>query len=658
MVDSQSEVAPRGGRDIGRFLYRMSLCDPQISPRGKLLTFLRKTQDATRSELVGCDLTGASEVVLVDGDIAMGGPFSCGSYSWSGDEKSIVALTQAGTVVRYDLETGGSWEIGCTSNTAEIVTSHHGDIVVSAQPQEGFVIYNLALGSCGLGRSGLDFGRVESYSVDRWVDASEKEHVYDFMTAPRLTPMGDALFGLGWSLDTQGVYEVELFAISLQRSSTLRGVSWHRSRGSLLSQPILIADGTVALLSEHEGRWAPYRIASAGAPLQALRSSSSEGDFGDVTTMEVQRTWALDARSVVGAVNLDGFGALVELSPGEKQLRRGVFGAVTLGENFVAGVRLGARAGSSIFCLDRSDGTLRTLRSMHLGGYPARDEVEPEVIRLRGWLDYRDHEAALGGDQTLVARVFQSDSVHRGTVVLCSEAPEGQERVVPFPLRSALLDRGINVIHLDARGTQGHGWAHREALLGSFGVSDVADYRALVEWVSRPGNPGSGLPIVLVGRSFGAWTALMVARRVGELLDAVMLVDPVCDLNRAVRSGLRVRERPLSLWFAAEVFDELDIVDEVLRSSSELLGSPEVRLGSVGRGRSPQRLSKGGATPVFVFPSRGVEESAEELGSRERPQWHATWPGSGAQEESSLLTLDGIERIVSLVERVVTEAQS
>jgi dipeptidyl aminopeptidase/acylaminoacyl peptidase len=98
----------------------------------------------------------------------------------------------------------------------------------------------------------------------------------------------------------------------------------------------------------------------------------------------------------------------------------------------------------------------------------------------------------------------------RHVVVALHGGPFAAWRSAYHPLFNALAAEGVAVVAPNIRGSLGYGRAHAHAIRDRWGDVDAADVRAVCHWLAGRRDP-KAMPPVLVGESYGAYLAVLVA---------------------------------------------------------------------------------------------------------------------------------------------------
>ncbi|MGH7163770.1 MAG: S9 family peptidase, partial [Planctomycetota bacterium] len=161
-----------------------------------------------------------------------------------------------------------------------------------------------------------------------------------------------------------------------------------------------------------------------------------------------------------------------------------------------------ARRPAEVCLLDLPRRALRTITHGMVGGVPAEEMIEPEVVRYDSFdrkipalLYVPRRKPGSGGFPALL-------SLHGG--------PGAQERPDYHPLYQFLLSRGVLVLAPNIRGSTGFGRAYHDLLRRDVGVGDVRDCAAAADWLrARPDVDARRIGVF--GESYGGFLALSCA---------------------------------------------------------------------------------------------------------------------------------------------------
>jgi acetyl esterase/lipase len=276
---------------------------------------------------------------------------------------------------------------------------------------------------------------------------------------------------------------------------------------SAASHPTFVADGSIALLAEHEGWTRPLLIAPDGSSEVLGADEVEHGgpiwSLGEDLLVEVdERLFAVAQRGGVSeVVEVSGrasrpveVAATARITLASLEHALGWIGATPASLGAVGRLALGDGA-SSMLPLGPSTPL-------------APDQIaRAEPMEARGVdgrsifaLLYRPRNGSLRGP----------DGERPPVVVVCHGGPTAQASARFDPLIELLSSRGFCVVAPNYAGSTGFGAAYRRRLEGAWGVADVADCVELVGWLAAEGIV-DGERAAIRGSSAGGLTALLAA---------------------------------------------------------------------------------------------------------------------------------------------------
>ncbi|MGW6705203.1 alpha/beta fold hydrolase [Streptomyces sp. NPDC054956] len=239
---------------------------------------------------------------------------------------------------------------------------------------------------------------------------------------------------------------------------------------------------------------------------------------------------------------------------------------------------------------------------------PDEDRLRVPVPRTGPWLPARV-ETFAGADGPVEAVVYGPDwrTSHR-VVVALHGGPASRWTLGFEPMFQALAAAGIAVVAPNQRGSTGYGAAHTLAIVGAWGVPDLADVAAIGSLITRHRAPGLESPAVF-GISYGGYLALLAAATQPDAWSACVAVAPFLSGPRLHADGFA------TVRGMVERLDGLTPADDAFgpRDVERLAPGLRARLLLVHGARDE-------STPVAH--SRALAERLTELGRREGADFH------------------------------------
>ncbi|MEU2158008.1 alpha/beta fold hydrolase [Streptomyces sp. NPDC019396] len=174
-------------------------------------------------------------------------------------------------------------------------------------------------------------------------------------------------------------------------------------------------------------------------------------------------------------------------------------------------------------------------RSLAWSG-PDADRLHVPVSRTGPWVPAR-LETFPGAEGPVEAVVHGPDWRTSPRVVVALHGGPSSRWTLGFePLFQALAAAGITVVAPNQRGSTGYGAAHTLAIVGAWGVPDLADVAAAGAHIARERAPGLEPPAVF-GISYGGYLALLAAATQPGTWSACVAVAPFLSGPRLHADG-------------------------------------------------------------------------------------------------------------------------
>ncbi|WP_447955813.1 prolyl oligopeptidase family serine peptidase [Vreelandella sp. EE7] len=289
----------------------------------------------------------------------------------------------------------------------------------------------------------------------------------DFYGAPAISPSGEWIAWVEWSLPYMAWQQSQLKFAALERDGTLGAVSTF-DFGAAVSQPTFTPKDELIVMSDHAGWWQPWHITASGARCW------SDAPFDHITTPwqlgEGQHAWGLDGGLCLRVEH--GAARLYWITPtGAEPLALDPGRVVSLALTHHGRYALAQSAATTtqLIELDKPGQPGRVLR----GAPPTAQPPRPESISV-----------ALGDGASVQGFFYAADSsddtpgpmilrVHGGPTSACYPVYD--------PLIHYWVAQGFNVMDINPRGSGNFGRAYRQALHGQWGVLDTQDVEHMTD---------------------------------------------------------------------------------------------------------------------------------------------------------------------------------
>jgi len=357
----------------------------------------------------------------------------------------------------------------------------------------------------------------------------------DFYASACLSPDSKTLAWLAWDLPHMPWESAALYLADIAEDGS-PGPARHIAggEGSAVFQPGWLADGRLGFIWD-EGGWGRMHVLENGA----LRPVTPDG----IELMRPQ--WVFGMQSWVELDGAHVAAAFIEGGEtwlGSADLESGDVSRIATGLRsidslapFNGGIALiGASdvAAPAVVALDEN-GNEAVLRSAGETGLDDADISKGEVLRFSS----NGEEVYALFYTPASARFVAPPGELPPTIILAHGGPTGMaDRGLKLKIQY-WTNRGFAVCDLDYSGSAGYGRAYRERLDGQWGIRDVADVKALTEFLvgSRLADPER---LLISGGSAGGYTVLMALAML-DIFAAGGCTYGVSDLSRLQRITLK-----------------------------------------------------------------------------------------------------------------------
>lgn len=330
---------------------------------------------------------------------------------------------------------------------------------------------------------------------------------HDFYASPNVSPDGRTLAWLAWDLPHMPWESAALYVAGIKDDGSL-GEIVHiaGSNGSAVFQPGWLADGRLAFVWDKDGwgrlyLWESGNISGPISPerLELMRPQWVFGmqSWTQLADGRITAAFIEDGETWLGAIDLNN-GQAVRL---ESSLR-----SIDALAPFGKGLALSGASdisAPSIAQLNRQ-GEQTTLRS---AGDSGLDEADISVGEVLCFSNEGEDVYALFYPPAN-AKAVGPDNERPPVIIMAHGGPTGMaDRGLKLKIQY-WTNRGFAVCDLDYSGSAGYGRAYRDRLNGQWGIRDVADVAALVEFLNSSGRADPDR-FLISGGSAGGYTVLM-----------------------------------------------------------------------------------------------------------------------------------------------------
>ncbi|MFI2214730.1 prolyl oligopeptidase family serine peptidase [Streptomyces sp. NPDC020141] len=348
-----------------------------------------------------------------------------------------------------------------------------------------------------------------------------------FVTGPRLSPDGRHAAWIAWDHPAMPWDGTEVMLADVTEHGTFAGVrSVPGGPDESVCQVEWAPDGSLLLLTDADGWWAPHRVdadrLSAGAPADPDRPAGPaarrafgtplcpgrEEEFGG-PLWKIGLQWCHPLENgLIAVIHGTGTTALGILDPKSGEVADAVgpwtewAPALAVQGDRVIGVAASPRSGYEIVELDTRTGHTRVVGAAHTdpvdpAHYPepeARVFTGPDGREIHAHIHPPSHPEWTAPEGELPPYVVWA---HGGPT---SRAPLVLDLEIAY-----FTSRGIGVAEVNYGGSTGYGREYRDRLRGQWGVVDVEDCAAVARALAAEGAADPDR-IAVRGGSAGGWT--------------------------------------------------------------------------------------------------------------------------------------------------------
>jgi len=327
----------------------------------------------------------------------------------------------------------------------------------------------------------------------------------DFYSSVRLDRDGERLAWLCWDHPNLPWNGTELWVAALDTDGCPRSPV-QVAGGARVSvfQPEWLRDGRLGFVADPDGWWNHYAW-RAGEGLERLTDMDSEGALPQWALG--QSTWGETTLGHLGAFTRDGSWELWQFGIG---LAARQFWELDAIEHLASD---GREAVALAGAIDRATGVYR----LDSPGFRPQLVADCGALPLdKAWISRPESVAfpTAGGMQAYANFYPPTNPMHEGppgavppVLVKCHGGPTSAASIAFDPRIQFWTTRGFAVLDVNYRGSTGFGRPYRESLYGRWGVADVEDCVAGVQYLAGRGLADAGAAFIS-GGSAGGFTVL------------------------------------------------------------------------------------------------------------------------------------------------------
>ncbi len=514
------------------------LTEPQLCG-GKIFWLETRPSEQGRVQVVVRETDGALHDLLPSGFSARSRVHEYGGGSYLATEDSLYFVNDSDQQV-YSLALSQKPQGGTP-------------LALTPASEQGYADLNLDLARQRLFAVCEDHrGReVTNYLVAIPLDGSQKVQRIaegsDFYSNPRLSPDGTRLSWLSWNhpnmpWDASQLWVADLGADgSPQMAKCVAGAMGNES----IFQPIWSPDGLLYFVSDRDNWWNIYRIPAfslANENPEAERATDLEAEFATPQwTFNMSTYGFLNADRMLATYTRNGRWYLATIDPKQRQVDPVVceldqFSAIHCQDNIGVFVGAAPTQASDVYqyCSKGRDNEILPITRSRALLDPADISVPRDISFDTSGADTSNKTRAYAFFYPPTHKsVTGPDDGKPPVIVICHGGPTGATDTSLNLKIQYWTNRGFAVLDVNYRGSTGFGREYRQALYKHWGLRDVDDVCAAVNYVTEQGWV-HGHQRIIKGSSAGGYTVL-AALTFRDVFDAGVSLYGVADLELLAR---------------------------------------------------------------------------------------------------------------------------
>ena len=369
----------------------------------------------------------------------------------------------------------------------------------------------------------------------------------DFVAAPRPSPDGRSLAWLEWDLPDMPWDATRLRVADLLPDGALDGVrTVAGGPGVSIVQPAWSAGGVLHHVSDETGWWNLYALDGPDGLAGAARNlAPMEAELGDPAWVFGRSSYGFAADgSVLAVARADGRDAFVRID------RDGRISSLDTPFSEVEGLQVGPAHAVVIASGPHEGAVVTTLDPLTADptGVLARSLAAPLDA---GVLPHAEPIVFPTSDGAIARALFfpPTNDAYRAPdgelpplLVLSHGGPTSSASSALSLDRAFFTSRGIAVVDIDYRGSNGYGRPYRDALQGQWGIADVEDCVAAARFLVDRGSADPAR-MAIRGGSAGGYTTLAALTFRPEVFAAGISHYGIADLELIHLDGHKFESR-------------------------------------------------------------------------------------------------------------------
>mgnify|MGYP000212244750 CR=1 FL=1 len=327
----------------------------------------------------------------------------------------------------------------------------------------------------------------------------------DFVSSPALNPAGDTLVWITWDHPNMNWDDTKMWQASVTDQGSLSGTETIVERASLsVQEPRWSEDGKLYYISDPDNWW----NIQAYENNESINITEEEVEFGKSGSLGAHSYAFLSNTQVIAKYEADGTShlAMVDLENGDVDEIDTPYASIS--KVYSNGDRiylLGATTSSATEIAEYVDGDFITIKKSQEPIVDASYISEPEAITFPNLKDEPTHAFYYAPtNPNYIAPVGTLPP----TIVRLHGGPVGATNPAFRANNQYWTSRGFAIIDINYGGSTGYGREYRERLRGQWGVVDIDDTKAALDYLVEEGLADRE-KLLIRGGSAGGYSVLV-----------------------------------------------------------------------------------------------------------------------------------------------------